>query len=174
MCCHHLLVGRLCSSRFLWGFVGRRAVLWLALGDFLLSNGTKRGLEDSLVYGGSVFRFLGLTTSLLAGPASPFSSSCPRGCCLPVLLPVGSLGVRCIAAAVFGLCPTPFGLALSALPLGLLWVALSLWVCGLFLWECSCQSSSDLCLILRWHGSFPALSFLQLWGMENSPILSSA
>ena len=40
---------------------------------------------------------LGANHSSLGRPCFPLSSSCPRGCCLPVLLPVGSQGVsvRC-------------------------------------------------------------------------------
>ena len=36
---------------------------------------------------------LGANHSSLGRPCFPLSSSCPRGCCLPVLLPVGSQGV---------------------------------------------------------------------------------
>ena len=71
-------------------------------GGFLLSNGTKRGLEDYLVVGGHVLWFLGLTTFPLAGPVFPLvpavlGVTASPSCCLLVLW-----GFRFIAAVVFG------------------------------------------------------------------------
>ena len=105
---------------FLLGVISRRAVLWLVLGGFLLSNGTKRGLEDCLVDGGHVLRFLELTTFLLAGPVFPLvpavlgvpasPSCCPlvlwgfsmHSCCGVWALPVLHLfGFACSAASEF-------------------------------------------------------------------------
>ena len=89
---------------FLLGVISRRAVLWLVLGGFLLSNGTKRGLEDCLVDGGHVLRFLELTTFLLAGPVFPLVPAVLGVPASPSCCPLVLWGFRCIAAAVFGLC----------------------------------------------------------------------
>ena len=59
--------------------------------------------------------FLGLTTFSFGRPCFPLSSSCPRGCCLPVLLPAGySLGgLMHSCGGVWALSlPLPFGLGL--------------------------------------------------------------
>ena len=85
----------------LW-VISRLAVLWLVLGGFSPSNGTKRGLEDYLVDGGHVLWFLGLTTFPLAGPVFPsvpavLGVTASPSCCLLVLW-----GFRFIAAVVFG------------------------------------------------------------------------
>ena len=86
--CRHLLMGRI----DLLGGLQSSGGLVVSPGGFLLSNGTKRGLEDFLVYGGS-FLVLGANHLSFGRPCSPLSSGCPRGRCLPVLLPVGSRGV---------------------------------------------------------------------------------
>ena len=86
--CRHLLMGRI----DLLGGLQSSGGLVVSPGGFLLSNGTKRGLEDFLVYGGS-FLILGANHLSFGRPYSPLSSGCPRGRCLPVLLPVGSRGV---------------------------------------------------------------------------------
>ena len=76
LCRHHLLMGRVWLLPRLGGGRLRRAVLWLALGDFLLSNGTKRGLEDFLVCGG---RFLGANHFPFGRPCFPFEFQLSTG-----------------------------------------------------------------------------------------------
>ena len=58
---------------------------------------------------------MGLTTFSFGRPCFPLSSSCPRGCCLPVLLPAGFFfgGLMHSCGGVWALSlPLPFGLGL--------------------------------------------------------------
>ena len=99
---------------------------------------------------------LGANHSSLGRPCFPLSSSCPRGCCLPVLLPVGSRGVSVRSCGGVWALPDTFwiglvGLCLGPSAIGAFWFS--------------------LCLLLNWFGCFPHNPFCScgFWGLEFFP-----
>ena len=129
---------------------------------------------------------MGLTTSLLAGPASPWVPAVFGVSAFPVLLPAGFLGGfdALLQWCLGSVGPTPSGLVLSALDLGFLHEAFACFRCV------SCLSAYvsvrvhlllvcgfRLYLLFWWLVFvYPQCLFCSnwSWGLENSPVLSSA